>query len=193
MTAMVAITSLYRQQSGGGGQQTSFDELFNETARARTADVGRATTTATGRIFTDADVSPELQALRDRVDRLDALVDLGAREAGVGVQDYAALKEEAEVARGEYQSAFYQAVRDTNMGMGGGAVGAPQADAEAIVQSFQEAFQLENKIELNANIRLVVDGRTLANIVKQYLFEDLVGEASKSIGGGGGNYVVAPE
>jgi len=190
MTAMVAITSLYRQQPGAGGQQVPFDELFNETARAGTTGVGKAATP--GRIFTDADISPSLQALKDRVDRLDALVDLGAREAGVGVQDYAALKEEAEVARGDYMSAFYQAVRETNMGVGGPA-GTPQVDSEAIVQSFQEAFQIENKIELNANIRLVVDGRTLANVVKQYLFEDLVGEASKSLGGGGGNYVVAPE
>jgi len=49
---------------------------------------------------------------------------------------------------------------------------------------------IQNKIELNANIRLVVDGRTLANIVKQYLFEDLVSAADKVSGTGSGDYVV---
>jgi TP901 family phage tail tape measure protein len=67
-----------------------------------------------------------------------------------------------------------------------------QPDAEAIVQGFQEAFQLENKIELNASIRLVVDGRTLANVVKQYLFTDLVQATDRSLGGGGG-YVIEAE
>jgi TP901 family phage tail tape measure protein len=64
--------------------------------------------------------------------------------------------------------------------------------AESIAQTFADVFQLENTIELNASIRLVVDGRTLANVVKEYLFTDLVQATDRSLGGGGG-YVIEAE
>lgn len=196
MTAFVAWSSLFSRNipSGGGAATWPFQVAEGDAGIVETAG-GRATPSPTGRAFTDADVTPGLQALKDRVDRLDTLVELGPKE--FGMQEYLALRGEAEVARGEYQAAFYQAVRETNLGGGAiaGAVGGittPQLDADTIAQSFQEVFQLENKIELNASIRLVVDGRTLANVVKQYLFTDLVQATDRSLGGGGG-YVIEAE
>lgn len=208
MTAFIPWSSLYSRDAPSGGS-TPFPFEMGEDAtepvilaggRATPPPVelagGRATPPPVGRVFTDADVTPELQALKDTVDRLDALVELGAREAGVGVQDYAALKDEADAARGEYMDAFYQAVKEVNMGTditgAGGLTTQEPVTIESIVQSFQEAFQLENTIELNASIRLIVDGRTLANVVKQYLFTDLVQAVDRSMGGGSG-YVIEAE
>jgi len=195
MTAMVAWSSLFSRDISSGSSAAFPFEMGDGTGIVETAG-GRATPPPSGEIFTDANMTPELQALKDKVDRLDALVELGAREAGVGVQDYAALKDDAEVARGDYMAAFYQAVKETNLGAGGVGTGDLTAQepvtTESIVQSFQEAFQLENTIELNASIRLVVDGRTLASVVKQYLFEDLVQAADRSLGGGSG-YVIEAE
>jgi hypothetical protein len=67
---------------------------------------------------------------------------------------------------------------------------AEPATPTSILEQIRDTFQLENKIELSANIRLVVDGRTLANVVKEYLFSDLVTATDRALGGGSGGYII---
>jgi hypothetical protein len=177
MTAMVAITSLYRQVPGGGGGGTSFEELFNQMVEAQEeAEPG-----------TIASLEAQLEELNLTIADYQGALEAGPRETGI--KEHISLQADL-VDLTAQRDDLLQQIAMTQMGQGLGM--APQGDV-SIVDQLREALTIQNKIELNANIRLVVDGRTLANIVKQYLFEDLVGEASKSLGGGGGNYVVTPE
>jgi TP901 family phage tail tape measure protein len=177
MTAMVAITSLYRQVPGGGGGGTSFEELFNQMVEAQEeAEPG-----------TIASLEAQLEELNLTIADYQGALELGPKETGI--REHISLQADL-VDLTAQRDDLLQQIAMTQMGQGLGM--AAQGDV-SIVDQLREALTIQNKIELNANIRLVVDGRTLANIVKQYLFEDLVGEASKSLGGGGGNYVVTPE
>ncbi|MFA9409080.1 MAG: hypothetical protein ACERKJ_09630, partial [Candidatus Dadabacteria bacterium] len=138
-----------------------------------------------------------LDVLMARQTRLEALIAEGP--ADVGMSEFQSLKAElAETINQIYQSVYSQAQQ--------GGVGAPFGegefgnvtedgfrDAGMDMDMLREALTIESKIELNANIRLVVDGRTLANVVKQYLFADLQDASSAALGGGGGGYVIEGE
>lgn len=187
MTAFVAWSSLFSRDVGGGGGQVNWDELFAGGAGGATGTPGAFGGTVVDRTAMQA----ELQRLQDLIVRTsqrmqDPMADQATIEQGQYyldqlVQQYRELASRIE------------AVGVTGVAQvgGDGAVGGIQEPltAETIAQVFADVFQLENRIELNANIRLTVDGRTLANVVKQYLFEDLVQATDRSIGGGGG-YVI---
>ena len=41
-------------------------------------------------------------------------------------------------------------------------------------QDFTKPVETKLSLEMNSNVQLLVDGRTLATIIKQYLYEDLL-------------------
>jgi hypothetical protein len=104
----------------------------------------------------------------------------------VGMQERLAMRGELETTKGK-RDELTQQLQAMQLSQ---TLGIQQQPGTSVVDQLREALTVQSKIELNANIRLVVDGRTLANIVKQYLFEDLTSAANKSAGTGGGQYVV---
>lgn len=208
MTAMVAITSLYRQQDTGGGTTTDPFAPFDEavTAEDRTIEDERGIAVIygdpRGRGGTAPGYGPDgppaagesIEVLQARQARLEALIEQGP--ADVGMQEFQSLKVELQ----DTISQIYQAVSSqARTGGVGAAFGEDEfgkiteggfRDAGMDMDMLREALTIESKIELNANIRLVVDGRTLANVVKQYLFADLQDASNAALGGGGGGYVI---
>ncbi len=173
MTAMVAWSSLFSRDVGGGGGFADGD-VFTEERK-------------------DEAVEPVsvLEGLEAKLAQLDAtiagyqaLLEMGPKE--LGMQEFLASQQDLVGLTSEREDLLQQ-IALTQLGQGLGIT--PVGDV-SVAEQLREALTIQNKIELNANIRLVVDGRTLASIVKQYLFEDLVSAADKTTGTGSGDYVI---
>jgi TP901 family phage tail tape measure protein len=173
MTAMVAWSSLFSRDVSAGGAVAG-DDVWTEERK-------------------DGAVEPVsvLEGLEARLAQLDAtiagyqgLLEMGPKE--LGMQEFLASQQDLAGLETERDDLLQQ-IALTQMGQG---LGITAVGDVSIADQLREALTIQNKIELNANIRLVVDGRTLANIVKQYLFEDLVSASDKVSGTGSGDYVI---
>ena len=173
MTAMVAWSSLFTRDVGGGGQIPTEGDVFTE---ERQGDIPETDTLA--------NLEAQLAALNAQIADYSKVVAMGPEE--LGMQEYLATQYDLREAEKEKASVLEQ-IALTQLGAG---LGIEAMGDVSIADQLREALSIQNKIELNASIRLVVDGRTLANIVKQYLFEDLVTASDKVTGTGSGDYVV---
>jgi TP901 family phage tail tape measure protein len=191
-TAFVAWSSLFsRDVGGGGGSAFPFFEGTGDTTPSTVS--GRTGT------FTSLDpITQEINRVAALIDEVNTRInrpgtDQATFEQGDQILDELSIRlTQLLEERTRLEDSRAQTAIDWRTGEPiAGGIQEP-VTAEQITEQFVEAFQLENRIELNANIRLVVDGRTLANVVKQYLFEDLVSATDRSLGGGGG-YVIEGE
>ena len=183
MTAMVAWSSLFSRDVGGGTSTSAWDDVFTED---RLTDTEAASTGTLGLVPGLADLESQLAAVEAAILEYQGyLLKLGADEMGPGAEEGLTDLED-ERSRLIEQIALLQMTGALGIGTGT----TLSTGDTGLVDQLREALTIQNKIELNANIRLVVDGRTLANIVKQYLFEDLVSAADRTTGTGSGDYVL---
>jgi TP901 family phage tail tape measure protein len=175
MTAFVAWSSLFSRNMPAGGTSTNFEDVFN---KDRMDELAKATQPD------QASIEQELTRLNEAIAAMERVLSLPAQQ--VGMQERLAMRGELETTKGK-RDELTQQLQAMQLSQ---TLGIQQQPGTSVVDQLREALTVQSKIELNANIRLVVDGRTLANIVKQYLFEDLTSAANKSAGTGGGQYVV---
>lgn len=174
MTAMVAWSSLFTREGGGGGTTAGDGEVWTE---------DRQDVTGTD-IETLTSLDAQLAALNAAILDFQTVIAMGPEE--LGMQEIIA--SQADLARLETErDELLKQIAQTSVG---GALGIEATSEMSVADQLREALTIQNKIEFNTNIRLVVDGRTLASIIKQYLYEDLVSAADKTTGTGSGDYVI---
>jgi len=176
MTAMVAWSSLFSREIVAGTTTSAFEDVFTEERKDKAVAMEETNTLAS--------LEASLLELNEAIAGYKQLLEMGPE--ALGMHEYLATQDELQQAELQ-KTALLEQIAMAQLSGGLGLT--PTGDVN-MVDQLREALTIQNKIELNANIRLVVDGRTLANIVKQYLFEDLVSAADKVSGTGSGDYVV---
>lgn len=181
MTAFVAWSSLFtRNVPTGGGQ---FD-VFGMPVEEGGAAGGGGVAGARNRIV---EINEALRNLNQFLQ--EYMTREGALPSEQLITSVATQIEQLEAEREEILTKLAQQQIGQQLGLVQGAETAEMDTLEAL----REALTIQNKIELNANIRLTIDGRTIANVVKQYLFEDLQDASNRSFGSGGGSYIIEGE